>query len=39
MYEKIKRWYELGLWKREMVLQAAAKGIITQEQAMEIIGE
>ena len=37
MYKKIKKWYDMGLWTEAMVLQAAAKGIITQEQAEEII--
>ena len=37
MYEKIKKWYEMGLWTEAMVLQAVAKGLITQEQAKEII--
>lgn len=38
MYEKIKKWYEMGLWTAAMVQQAADKGIITQEQADEILG-
>lgn len=37
MYKKIKKWYDMGLWTETMVLQAAEKGIITQEQAEEII--
>ena len=37
MFEKIKRWYEKGLWTAEMVQQAADKGVITQEQAAEIL--
>lgn len=37
MYDKIKMWYEMGLWTEEMVLQAVEKGIITQEQANEIL--
>lgn len=38
MYEKIKRWYTLGLWTEEMVQNAVDKGIITAEQAEEILG-
>jgi uncharacterized XkdX family phage protein len=38
MYEKIKRWYTLGLWTAEMVQNAVDKGIITEEQAAEIMG-
>ena len=37
MFEKIKKWYDMGLWTAEMVQQAADKGVITQEQAEEII--
>lgn len=37
MFEKIKRWYEMGLWTADMVLKAVEKGIITQDQAEEIL--
>lgn len=37
MYEKIKKWYQMGLWTENMVRTAAAKGIITQAQAEEIL--
>lgn len=37
MYEKIKQWYEQKLWDDNMVLNAVTKGIITQEQANEIM--
>ena len=37
MYEKIKRWYHLGLWSEEMVLAAVERNVITAEQAEEII--
>lgn len=37
MYEKIKLWYKQDLWTDEMVLQAVEKGVITQEQADEIM--
>lgn len=39
MYNKIKKWYAMGLWTAEMVQQAADKGVITQEQANEILKE
>lgn len=39
MFEKIKKWHEQGLWSAEMVQTAAGKGIITKEQAAEILGE
>lgn len=38
MYEKIKGWYEKGWWTAEMVMQAVDKGLITLEEAEEIIG-
>ena len=37
MCEKIKKWYNQGLWTAEMVQTAADKGVITQEQAAEIL--
>lgn len=37
MYEKIKRWYTQGLWTEAMVQNAVKKGIITEEQAIEIL--
>ena len=39
MYEKIKKWYIQGLWMEEMVKKAADKGVITQAEANEILGE
>ena len=38
-YEKIKGYYERGLWTAKRVDDAAAKGVITQAQADEIKGE
>ena len=38
MYEKIKKWYEQGLWTEEMVKNAVKKGVITAEEAAEILG-
>lgn len=37
MYEKIKHWYELGLWNEAMVKNALQKGVITNEQADNIL--
>ena len=37
MFNKIKKWYEQGLWTEKMVNDAVAKGIITPEQAEEIM--
>lgn len=39
MKDKIARWYNLGLWTEAMVMNAVDKGIITQNQAAEILGE
>lgn len=38
MKEKISKWYKLGLWTKEMVENAVSKGVITPEEAVEIIG-
>ena len=37
MYEKIKRFYKLGLWSKEMVVNAVVKNVITQEEADTIL--
>lgn len=37
MYEKIKKWYDMGLWTAAMVRNAAKKGVITTDQAEDII--
>ncbi|MBR6859855.1 MAG: XkdX family protein [Acidaminococcaceae bacterium] len=39
MFEKIKKWYEEGLWTKAMVRNAVRKGKITAEQYEEIVGE
>ena len=39
MKDKIKLWYSLGLWTEEMVRQAVEKGVLTQSEAAEILGE
>ena len=38
MYDKIKKWYQMGLWTEAMVRNAVKKGVLTQEQADEILG-
>lgn len=38
MFDKIKKWYELGLWTKEQVHQAVEKGLITEEEYKEIVG-
>lgn len=39
MFEKIKNWYDSGLWTKAMVRNAVRKGKITEEQYEEIVGE
>lgn len=39
MFERIKKWYCMGLWTREMVHRAVEKGLIDGQQAEELIGE
>ena len=39
MFNKIKMWYEAGLWTKAMVRNAVVKGKITAEQYAEIVGE
>ena len=38
MFEKIEKWYLQNLWSAAMVLSAAEKGVLTQEQAEKIVG-
>lgn len=38
MFEKIKKWYQQGLWSKEKVHNAVPK-LITAEQYEEITGE
>ena len=37
MYEKIKKWYEMGFWTDKHVEDAVEKGVITRDQADEIL--
>lgn len=39
MKNKIKKWYEQGLWTKDMVKNAVNKGIITADDYKEITGE
>lgn len=39
MFEKIKRFYDLGIYTREQVHKFAEKGVITPAQYAEITGE
>ena len=39
MKEKIKTWYEQGLWTVEMVRNAVIKGKLTEDEYQEIVGE
>jgi hypothetical protein len=37
MKNKIEKWYYMGLWTEDMVLAAAEKGILTAEEAADIL--
>lgn len=37
MFEKINKWYTQGLWTEVMVQNAVKKGILTEDQAIEIL--
>ncbi|MBQ6983061.1 MAG: XkdX family protein [Synergistaceae bacterium] len=39
MFEKIKKYYEQGLWDEQRVREAVAKNVITAEQFKEITGK
>ena len=39
MYERIKGYYDKGLWSAGMVLQAVEKGLLSREQYRQIIGQ
>ena len=38
-FEKIKGYYENGFWSKERVINMLKKGIITEEEYNEIVGE
>ena len=37
MKEKIEKWYKQGLWTADMVRAAITKGVLTDEEATEIL--
>ena len=39
MFEKIKYWYDKGLWDKEKVYKAVGKELITAAEYEEITGE
>ena len=39
MYEKIKEYYNTGLWSEERVRNMVIKGVITEEEFYEITGK
>ena len=39
MYEKIKSYYDTGLWSEERVRNMVVKGIITEEEYASIVGK
>lgn len=39
MYEKIKKYYDTGLWSEERVKNMVIKGIITEEEYASIVGK
>lgn len=38
MKEKIAKWYKQGLWTADMVQNAVDKGVLTEAEAAEILG-
>lgn len=39
MYEKIKSYYDAGLWSKERVKNMVIKGIITEDEYYDIVGK
>ena len=39
MYEKVKKYYDIGLWSEERVRNMVIRGIITEEEYKDIIGK
>lgn len=39
MKEKIAKWYKQGLWTEAMVQNAVSKGILTSDEAAEMLAE
>ena len=38
MFERILKWYKLGLWTELMVQNAVDKGVITEDDMKKIVG-
>lgn len=38
-YDKIKMFYEKGLWTKEQVYEAVDEGLITEDEYLEIVKE
>lgn len=39
MYEKVKRFYDKGLYSKEQVHRFVEKGVLTEEEYRSIVGE
>ena len=39
MYEKVKSYYDTGLWSEERVRNMVIRGVITEEEFYDITGE
>ena len=39
MYEKVKKYYDTGLWSKERVRNMVIKGIITEKEYKDIVGK
>lgn len=39
MYEKIKKYYDTGLWNEERVRNMVIKGIISKDEYVSIVGK
>lgn len=39
MKDKIAKWYKMGLWDEEKVMDAVKKGVITEDEAKEILNK
>lgn len=39
MFEKIKRFYSMGLYTKEMAYKFVEKGVITDEQYLQIVAD
>lgn len=37
MFERIKKWYTLGLWTEKMVKEAAEKGLLTEAEVQTVL--